>query len=86
MAIPSFALFYIVTEHPTGAVICFFWLFGNGIAHWCTDFVTSRVNTYLYKKGDTHNFFVCIGFDQWIHHITLGLSFAYAINLTMRTG
>lgn len=37
------------------------------LAHFVTDAVTSRISSYFYKKGDTHNFFVIIGFDQWLH-------------------
>lgn len=39
--------------------------------HWCTDYVTSRINSKLWAKGDTHNFFVSVGFDQFIHYATI---------------
>lgn len=43
--------------------------------HWITDYFTSRLNTKLWKKGDTHNFFVSIGFDQWLHTVQLLLTY-----------
>jgi len=42
----------------------------NSIAHWLTDFVTSRWSSKLFGK-DWHNFFVVVGFDQLIHQVTL---------------
>lgn len=41
------------------------------IAHTITDYFTSRLNTKLWNKGDIHNFFVSIGFDQVLHYIQL---------------
>lgn len=44
-------------------------------AHWITDFFTSRLNGYLWLKGDVHNFFVSVGFDQVLHYVQLFLTF-----------
>lgn len=46
----------------------------NGILHWFTDYYTSRLTKYLYEKKDYHNFFVIIGLDQFIHHVTLAIT------------
>ena len=43
----------------------------NGALHFVTDAITSRLTTYFYKNGDRHNFFVTIGFDQFIHMFCL---------------
>lgn len=45
------------------------------IAHTITDYFTSRLNSKLWIKGDVHNFFVSIGFDQYLHYIQLFLTY-----------
>lgn len=47
------------------------WAFINGGLHFGVDYVTSRINTYLWNKGQVHNFFVMVGFDQLIHYVCL---------------
>ena len=49
----------------------------NGILHFITDAITSRINSYYYAKQDWHNFFVGIGADQLIHQVTLALTMIY---------
>jgi len=44
------------------------------ICHTITDYFTSRLNAKLWAKGDVHNFFVSIGFDQVLHYIQLFLT------------
>lgn len=41
------------------------------IFHTLTDYFTSRLNSKLWGKGDVHNFFVSIGFDQVLHYVQL---------------
>jgi len=45
------------------------------ISHTITDYITSRVNSQLWKKGDVHTFFVSIGFDQILHYFQLFLTY-----------
>ena len=45
------------------------------VSHWVTDFITSRVGKIFWDKGDTHNGFVVVGFDQILHYIQLYLTF-----------
>lgn len=43
----------------------------NGAAHFVIDYFTSRASSKLWVKGQVHNFFVVIGFDQALHMATL---------------
>lgn len=45
------------------------------VCHSITDFFTSKLTSYLYKKKDYHNFFVVIGFDQILHYLQLYLTY-----------
>ena len=44
-------------------------------SHTLIDYITSRINSNLWSKGDVHNFFVSIGFDQFMHIAILFISF-----------
>ena len=41
------------------------------VAHWITDFFTSKITAKLWKEKKIHKFFVVIGFDQWLHAVQL---------------
>lgn len=56
---------------PNPATLVFMYVVVNGVLHFITDAITSRVSSYLYKKEMRHWFFVCIGFDQLVHALTL---------------
>ncbi len=47
------------------------------VAHTTTDYFTSRLNSKLWAKGDVHNFFVSIGFDQFLHFTQLLLTYYF---------
>ena len=47
------------------------WVMINAGLHFITDFFTSKLNSYLWKQGRTHDFFVSVGFDQLIHYFCL---------------
>ncbi len=53
----------------------------NGSLHFVTDAVTSRITSKLYAKGDIHNFFVAVGFDQLIHQFTLAATIVWINSL-----
>jgi len=39
----------------------------NGILHWVTDYVTSRLTSKYWEEKKIHTFFLIIGIDQFIH-------------------
>lgn len=43
-----------------------FWLF-NFVAHYITDWISSRATSSLWKQEKRHAFFVVIGADQAVH-------------------
>lgn len=55
---------------------CFFSLI-TFATHWVIDFYTSRLNSWLWKKEDVHNFFVSVGFDQFLHFVQLILTYYF---------
>lgn len=68
--------FGLVTMTLVDAIIfsCTFTLI-TFIAHTITDYFTSRLNTKLWAKGDVHNFFVSVGWDQVLHYVQLYTTF-----------
>lgn len=51
----------------------------NGLLHFATDYVTSRVNSYFFLKKMRHWFFVGIGIDQFIHYATIILTYKWIL-------
>src|SRR5579859_3942608 len=47
------------------------WLVINSVLHFITDFITSRMTTYFYKKQNMKYFWSTIGFDQLVHGLCL---------------
>ena len=41
------------------------------ISHLLIDYITSRINKKLWEDNKRHQFFMVIGFDQWLHYIQL---------------
>ena len=53
------------------------WVILNAVAHFFTDYITSRASSLLFKDNNYHDGFCVVGFDQLIHYITLIGSFYY---------
>lgn len=53
----------------------YFWII-TLFCHTFTDYFTSKINAKLWENGKTHEFFVCVGFDQSLHYIQLFLTYS----------
>lgn len=63
------------------SLLCCLWFMPiTFVCHLVTDYITSRINTKLYKQGKIHWFFVSIGFDQFLHFTQLLLTYYYLTN------
>jgi hypothetical protein len=58
-----------------------YWILLNGALHWSTDFVTSKISSWLWRNERRHDFFVMVGFDQLIHYACLLLTATWMITL-----
>jgi hypothetical protein len=47
--------------------------------HFITDYVTSRITGKFFRAKKNHEFFVTIGFDQWLHYVQIFIVFNYII-------
>jgi hypothetical protein len=73
----------------------FFWVTGFGVyvsllqyfeaavsifsMHFITDYITSRITGKYFIAKKNHEFFVTIGFDQWLHYLQIFIVFNYII-------
>jgi hypothetical protein len=54
---------------------CFYFFIITFIAHTFTDFFTSKINKSYWKRGKSHQFFVSVNFDQWLHYVQLFVTY-----------
>lgn len=47
------------------------------LTHTFIDFITSKIETYLYRKNNIKGFFNIVGIDQLLHYITIFLTIKY---------
>lgn len=63
-----------------GAIEAVLWFAAaNGVLHFATDFVTSRITSKLWKEQRIHGFFLVVGLDQLIHQVTLAATMAWLL-------
>lgn len=72
-----FTLLYPIAK--TSPEILIRYALWNGAYHFGTDFITSRITSYLWSKNETHWFFVVVGLDQLIHYICLIKTIPYDV-------
>lgn len=74
--IPVITLLFYTQDIPLNSmVIPMLFMLITFIAHIATDFVSSRITSYLWKTNQVNNFFVVIGIDQVLHYIQLFLTY-----------
>lgn len=72
----------ILALHVGVYSLCFVWcgpafVVTTWLAHFCTDYVSSRISSRLFKAGKIHWFFVVVGFDQALHLTQLLLTYRW---------
>lgn len=66
----------IDTGGSIGINIVVLWFFPiTFVAHFITDWITSRMTSYYYRTKQIHKFFVTVGFDQILHYVQLFLTY-----------
>lgn len=80
-AIGLTAMMILNENYFISSVAIIHWIVLNTIAHFFTDYVTSRATSALYEKKNYHDFFIVIGIDQFIHAVTLFGTFIWLSNL-----
>lgn len=73
----TYSIIFSLLLIPFLGKLSFVFFYITFIAHTITDYFTSRLNAKLWAKGDVHNFFVSVGFDQVLHYIQLFLTYYY---------
>ncbi len=74
-SISMVVLLTVFLQMPPEKVVFFCYL--NGVIHLFIDFMTSKLNSLLWKLEERHWFFSMIGFDQFAHVTVLLLTFSY---------
>lgn len=68
-----YSLCWLIAMYVLTGMMSFAFLFAfiTFLAHFGTDYVTSRISKAYFGKNDYHNGFVVVGFDQLLHYIQL---------------
>lgn len=77
-AIWFFPVSFLFLKYGVSASI--FWFIPiTFVSHGIIDYYTSKANKYLFDSGNTHGFFVSVGFDQMLHYIQLYLTLIFLL-------
>lgn len=71
------SFFILLVPYVIATNFALIFLSANTVLHFVVDFITSKLTTSLYKKGERHWFFVVIGLDQTIHITSLIVMYFY---------
>lgn len=66
---------WVIKGGSSSALGVLFFCIITFLCHTSTDYFTSRVNAKLWEEKKVHNFFVSIGFDQFLHFAQLLITF-----------
>lgn len=70
----------IASDYPLDALPYFIgWVGINGIAHFFTDYVTSRDSHMYWQEKDYKMFFITLGMDQLMHYVVLFITYAVLV-------
>ena len=68
-----FDFFGLFTHKYTYSILIFVAILFT--THTIIDYTSSRITSKLYKKGNMRTFFDVIGFDQFMHYLTIFLAY-----------
>lgn len=72
-----YSLVWLILLYPTMSYNSLIFATITFIAHYITDYTTSRVGKPFWTKGDYHNGFIVVGFDQILHYLQLFITYLY---------
>lgn len=67
----AMSLILLLTNPTIGLINLMLWVSYNTLLHLIIDFVTSKLTTHYRKYQKTHAFFVILGFDQFLHQVSI---------------
>lgn len=67
-SLPFIFIVYFCNMHGLYAFVFILAIF---LSHFLVDGISSKITSWLYKRGERHWFFVVIGLDQAVHMTTL---------------
>lgn len=76
----SMIWFIAVLSLINDPLIAFYFSIITFVCHYLTDYTTSRISKGFFDKGDMHNGFVVVGFDQVLHYLQLFYTFKLLTN------
>ncbi len=70
-----YTFIFLVALSPVGFKKAAIFAGINGVLHFITDYVTSRISSKFFAKQDFHNGFLTVGGDQLCHYVCLIISY-----------